>query len=71
MDKEKNPDGIIFKVSVLSESENIGRVYRPSNVHIVKVYRGLDHVYLRLATFREILLSSSGKVNGDIFTIYS
>jgi len=31
-----------------------------------------DHVDLRLATFREILLSSSGKVkvNGVKFTIY-
>lgn len=39
-------------------------------IDIVNVYRGLDHVYLRLATFREILLSSSGKVNGEVFTIY-
>ena len=35
-----------------------------------KIYRGLDHEYLRLATFREILLSSSGKVKDEIFTIY-
>ena len=26
-------------------------------------YRGLDHVYLRLETFREILLALSGKVD--------
>ena len=29
-----------------------------------KIYRVLDHVCLRLATFRENLLSSSGKVEG-------
>ena len=45
-----------------SMSEYIGSIYRPSDTHIVNVYRGLDHVYLRLATFRENLLSSSGKV---------
>ena len=34
-----------------------------------KVFRGLDHICLHSATFREILLSSLGKVNGVRFTI--
>ena len=46
----------------------IGSVYRPSNIHIANIYRGLDHVYLRLATLQEILFSSSGRMNGVIFT---
>ena len=37
----------------------IDPVYR----HNKDFYRGLDHVYLLLATFRVILLSSSGKVD--------
>ena len=39
-------------------SENIGRIYRCSSIHIVNFIDGLDYVYLRLATFRKILLSS-------------
>ena len=35
-----------------------------------KSYRGLDHVYFCLATFREIFFSSSGKVHNVKFTIY-
>ena len=46
----------------ICRSEFIG-----SNIHITNIYRCLDHVYLRLATFREIL-SLSGIVNGVVFT---
>ena len=35
-------------------SENIVSIYRPSNIHIANIDRGVDHVYLRLAMFREI-----------------
>ena len=45
------------------KSENIENVYRYS-----EVYRVLDHVYLRLTTFRENFLSSSGKVE-DVVSI--
>ena len=50
---------ILYIVCYLSKVrkmfENI-LVYRPSYRHNRKIffYRGLDHVYLRLATFREI-----------------
>ena len=40
--------------------ENI-LVYLPNYRHDRKIFIVADHVYLRLATFREILLSSSGK----------
>ena len=51
--------------------EKIGSIYRSSNIHIANIYRGLDHVYSRLAKFREIFLSSSGDMNAGIFTYES
>ena len=52
-------------MNLTKKSQKIGSIYRPSNINVANI-RGLDHVYLRLAKFREIFLSS--KVNGVVFT---
>ena len=52
-------------VLVFNKSGNIVSVYWSNDTHNYTVYRVLDNVCLRLATFRENLLSSSGKGEDD------
>lgn len=47
--------------------ENLGSVYRSIDTLNYKVYRVLDYVCLRLATFRVNFFSSPGKMEGVFF----
>ena len=59
------------KYYLFDESNDHFLICELKRIYLEDFYRGLDHVYFCLATFWEILLSSSGKVDWSFSTIYS